>query len=303
MPHASAAPWVGVPVTSCGWCQSAIDESAIPLVTCMECGCRWTSPAPTDEALAAAYGSWYRPDAGRFLGIGDRLLRRARATLARRIDGVAPPGPVLDVGAGDGTLLDALKAIGRPATGLEVRSTREDVLETSIEDLEGSYSTVVFWHSLEHLRSPRSALVSAHRLLKTDGVVIVAVPNNSSLQAKFFGTKWFALDLPRHLAHFTAEALKAGLEEEGLRVERVSNSRGGQILFGWLYGLVGLLPGRLDLYASIRRPSARAKELNTVRSLASVLAGVVFLAPAAVLATVEILLKRAGTVYVEARRA
>jgi SAM-dependent methyltransferase len=272
-------------------------------VTCTECGCRWTSPEPSDEALAAAYGSWYRPDTGRFAGIGDRVLRRARATLAGRIDRVAPPGPVLDVGAGDGTLLDALKATGRPATGLEMRSDREDVLETSIEDLEGPFSAIVFWHSLEHLRSPRSAIVAAHRLLKTDGVAIIAVPNNASLQAKFFGAKWFALDLPRHLGHFTSEALIAGLEETGLQVERVSNSRGGQIVFGWLHGLVGLLPGKLDLYASIRRSNARAEATNAIRALASLLGGVVFLGPAVVLAAVEVLLRRGGTVYVEARRA
>jgi SAM-dependent methyltransferase len=302
MPHASAAPWAGVPVTSCGWCRSVIDDPAIPLVTCMECGCRWTSPVPTDEALAAAYGSWYRPDAGRFSGIGDRVLRRTRATLARRIDRIAPPGPVLDVGAGDGTLLDALKAFGRPTTGLEVRSTREDVLETSIEDLEGSFSAVVFWHSLEHLRNPQSALEAARRLLRTNGTIIIAVPNNGSLQAKFFGTNWFALDLPRHLAHFTSEALKAGLEEKGFRVERVSNARGGQIVFGWLHGLVGQLPGRLDLYASIRRPSARPETTTVSRTIASLLAGVLFLAPAVLLAAVEVLLKRGGTVYVEARR-
>ena len=303
MPHASAAPWVGVPVTSCGWCKTAIDRSAIPLVTCMECGCRWTSPAPTDEALDAAYGSWYRPETGRFSGIGDRVLRRVRSTLAKHIDRVAPPGPVLDVGAGDGTLLDALKTNGRPATGLEMRSTRSDVLETSIEDLEGSFSAVVFWHSLEHLRNPRSALQATRRLLKTDGVVIIAVPNSSSLQARCFGGKWLALDLPRHLAHFTSEALVTGLREEGLRVERVSNARGGQILFGWLHGLVGLLPGKLDLYASIRRPNARSEETTAARRIGSLLAGVLFLAPAVVLATIEVLLQRGGTVYVEARRA
>jgi SAM-dependent methyltransferase len=303
MPHASAAPWVGVPVKSCDWCHNTIGRSEIPLVTCTECGCRWTSPAPTDEALVAAYGAWYRPESGRFLAIGDRILRRSRSMLARRIGRISPPGPVLDVGAGDGTLLDALKAAGRPATGLEMRSTREDVLETNIEDVDGSFSAVIFWHSLEHLRSPRSAIASAYRLLRTDGVVIIAVPNSGSFQARLFGAKWFALDLPRHLVHLTSEALIAGLEQEGLHVERVSSSRGGQILFGWLHGLVGLLPGKLDLYTSIRRQSARPRTTTTARTFMSLLAGAFLLAPAVFLAAAEILLRRGGTVYVEARRA
>ena len=40
----------------------------------------------------------------------------------------------------------------------------------------------------------------------------------------------------------------------GLNVERVSSVRGGQIVIGWLDGLVGALPGGLNLYQALRRP-------------------------------------------------
>ena len=56
-----------------------------------------------------------------------RAASVARATVscdgrvdpARRIDKAAPPGRILDVGAGDGTLVAALRATGRDAIGLE----------------------------------------------------------------------------------------------------------------------------------------------------------------------------------------
>lgn len=76
-----------------------------------------------------------------------------------------------------------------------------------------------------------------------------------------------------------------------------------QVLFGWLHGLVGRLTGGLDLYDAIRRPEARQRPMGPRRRLAA-LAGAVLLAPgAAVMAGVEVLLRRGGTVYVEARRA
>ena len=69
------------------------------------------------------------PEAGglRFGLVGDALLRRSRAAMAGRIDEVAPPGPVLDVGAGEGTLIDALRA-----KGYELTSTLGNMFENTI---------------------------------------------------------------------------------------------------------------------------------------------------------------------------
>ena len=87
------------------------------------------------------------------------------------------------------------------------------------------------------------------------------MPNPDSLQARAFGDRWLHLDLPLHLVHVPAPALLARLRALGLRVERVSYLRGGQVVFGWLHGIVGLLPGHPDLYDAIRRPEARRRPL------------------------------------------
>ncbi len=178
---------------------------------CRGCGVATTDPWPTDAELEQAYADWYRPSEGRFSGPGDALLRRSRATLARRLADVAPPGRVLDVGAGDGVLLDALRASGREALGIERRSDRPDVVDAELAELEEGWAAVVFWHSLEHLPDPAGALREAARLLRPGGLLVVAVPNAASLQARVFGDRWLALDLPRHLTHIPARgALRAG---------------------------------------------------------------------------------------------
>lgn len=266
---------------------------------CPACGVATTDPWPEPSTLADAY-SRYRPADGRFSGFGDALLRRTRAQLARRVDGLAPPGPVLDVGAGDGTLIDALAARGREATGLERDARHPAVRAGEVSDIDGRWAAVVFWHSLEHLPEPGAALDAAAALLAPGGVLFVAVPNTDSFQARLFGARWLHLDLPRHLAHVPATALIARLRECGLEVRRVSYWRGGQNLFGWLHGLVGRLPGVPDLYDAIRAPEARSSPITPRARAAALVAAGVMLVPAAVASACEITARRGGSVYVEA---
>ena len=290
----------------CRWCGAPLDpmsERRPGRVRCATCGSWSTSPVPTDAELDAAYGRWYRPSEGRFSGPGDALFSRLRGTLARRLDRIAPAGPILDVGAGDASLLGALRDRGREATGIDLFSAHPAVLHEEIEDKIGPYAGVVFWHSLEHLRQPDAALRHAASIVQPGGIVVVAMPNVSSLQAGLFGDRWFALDLPRHLVHVPARALTDRLSGIGLEVERVSYLRGGQAVFGWLQGLVGSLPGHPDLYDAIRRPEARRAEVSAPARLASLTAAGVLLPVAGLGAAAEAAARRGGSVYVEARLA
>ncbi len=290
---------------ACVWCGRPFDRTSkrrTGRLVCAACGAATTAPWPTEAELERAYGRAYRPAEGRFGGPGDALLRWSRGWLARRLDLIAPSGPVLDVGCGDGALLAALRRRGRVAVGLERGSTSLDGVRTgSVADQPPGWAAIVLWHSLEHLPDPATTLQAAAERLRPDGVLVVAIPNADSVQARAFGDRWFALDLPRHLIHLPAGALLERLRSIGLRIERVSFGRGGQIVFGWLHGLVGLLPGRPSLYDAVRRPAARAQPLTMPRPL--VLAAAVVLLPVAALAGVgEVALRRGGTCYVEARR-
>ena len=95
-----------------------------------------------DRSVARPATSWRaptgtgtgRPAGRRFSVVGDALLRRTRGHLAGRLDAIAPPGAVLDVGAGDGTLIDALARQGREAVGLEREAGRPDVRDEPLGD-------------------------------------------------------------------------------------------------------------------------------------------------------------------------
>jgi SAM-dependent methyltransferase len=299
MPQVIQAP------SRCVWCAAVAYPTAGRLSICDACGAASTYPAPDEAELQDAYASWYRPVSGRFSSGGDELLRRSRALLAGRIDRRAPAGPVLDVGCGEGALLDALRARGRDALGTERRSSRPDVRAmdlTELEERSGVWAAIIFWHSLEHLREPAAALEHACSLLADGGIVVIAIPNRESWQSRLFGEDWLALDIPRHLVHLPASALSDRLRALGLCVERLSYWRGGQVMFGWLHGIVRMLPGHPDLYDAIRRPEAQQRRL-TPRRRAAVLGAGAALAPAALaLAAAEVCARAGGTVYVEARK-
>lgn len=302
-PAALAAP--SAP-TRCAWCEKPLDPPAtarLGRIRCRACGAATTTPWPSDGELSAAYGEWYRPSEGqRFNFLGDAILGRTRGLLASRIDEIAPPGRVLDVGAGDGTLLAVLRARGREAFGLERGISRRDLLDREIEEIEGEWAAVIFWHSLEHLPRPGAAVSEAARLLIPGGLLAIAVPDESSLQARAFGERWLHLDLPRHLCHFNRGTLRSGIEQRGFELTRSSPTRGGQIVIGWLDGLVGKLPGGLSLYQALRRPAAQSSPIRGSRRAIAILMGVILFPVAVICSAVEVLAGRAGTVYVEARR-
>ena len=91
-------------------------------------------------------------------------------------------------------------------------------------ELAGGFDAVVFEHSLEHVVEPREDLARAQALLRPGGLVVVAVPNFGSRQARRFRAAWFHLDLPRHRTHFTARGLELLLRESGFDAVELGTS-------------------------------------------------------------------------------
>jgi len=108
--------------------------------------------------------------------------------------GMIPGGTVLDLGCGDGLLLERLRERGIVGTGLDVsdeavRICREKGFTADVQALsdplpyaDASFDTVVLLDVLEHVYDPTSLLREASRVARER--VIVSVPNFSSLPAR-----------------------------------------------------------------------------------------------------------------------
>jgi SAM-dependent methyltransferase len=210
------------------------------IVRCLHCGLAFTDPRPTaatmdafypdayhgveTESAGAALEAWYRRRQHRE---AVRWLRRRRP---RR-------GLLLDVGCGSGDLLCALREDGWDVRGIEpgeagvaaacrrglaVEPGRFDVTTADGEAGGGvqTYDAIVLSGVLEHLHDPLAALRRARGLLAPGGLVaILHVPLFDSPEARAFGARWLALDLPRHLTHFERATVPRLAAAAGLAIQ------------------------------------------------------------------------------------
>jgi hypothetical protein len=94
-------------------------------------------------------------------------------------------------------------------------------------------AAATFWHSLEHLEDPLAVLCDAANLMKPGGIVVVAVPNFSSVQARAGGRHWLHLDVPRHLSHFSPTSLARTLRAAGFEPYMKWNQEIEYDVAGW----------------------------------------------------------------------
>ena len=71
------------------------------------------------------------------------------------------------------------------------------------------YDAICLWHVLEHLENPVEMKQWFQEYLSERGVLIIAVPNFKSWDAKHYGAHWAAYDVPRHLWHFSQDSIEA----------------------------------------------------------------------------------------------
>jgi SAM-dependent methyltransferase len=230
------------------------------VVRCATCGMGGTVPRLQGDALARYYPADYythvapapaAPPAG-LRGLPDRVRRRLFERFGPFRDLYAgPPGRLLDVGCGHGELAAGFMARGWRAAGVEPSRAAADaaaargieVHHGTLSDARwpaGSFDAVIFNHALEHVPDPGGDLRAAGRLVRPGGLVVVSVPNFGGWQRRVFGSRWYQLDLPRHLTHFDRRSLPALGERAGLEVVRVWSSASLLSLGGSLqYALTG----------------------------------------------------------------
>jgi SAM-dependent methyltransferase len=80
---------------------------------------------------------------------------------------------------------------------------------------EEYFEAVVARSYLEHEANPLGVLKETHRVLKPGGIVVVKVPNYSSLNRRVMGRRWCGFRYPDHLNYFTPRSLRRLAENCG----------------------------------------------------------------------------------------
>ncbi len=211
-----------------------ISGDPFKIVRCGNCQVVFTRPVPAVEAWSRYYPLAYYGAAGtkRFPGPVEWLQRQLYAARIRRLEKFngGRPGRVLDVGCGRGFLLQEFQRRGWEVLGTEAddkaATHARDVLKLPVKvgpldamEPPGAASmrscSGMCW-SISPTRRRRSSRFNA--CCAQVGVLLVGVPNFGSWEARLCRDKWFHLDVPRHLAHFTPDSLGSSLSKAGLRL-------------------------------------------------------------------------------------
>ena len=83
---------------------------------------------------------------------------------------------------------------------------------------EATFNAITLWHVLEHVHDLHGYVEQLRKLLHPGGHIYLAVPNYTCLDEKMYGPYWAAYDVPRHLYHFSPDAMKAVLSAHGLQL-------------------------------------------------------------------------------------
>ena len=220
---------------------------------CTDCDLIYQHPIPSKEEIAAFYPASYavysEPERTLF---SRRELQTLKETLGYQhlevsgkrgfLDNLGPAKPVLDVipyveagsaldiGCGSGEYLLRLQSIGWQCQGVEfndkaVSICRSNGLKVFHGDLNSasfdseSFDFVTAHHLIEHAPDPHELVSEISRITKPGGSVLIRTPNSESLGRSWFGTNWFANDVPRHIFLYSEKNLRLLANEYGLRLD------------------------------------------------------------------------------------
>ena len=210
-----------------------VTQKTFQIVECLACAFLFTNPRPQQEGIGEYYQSEdYISHSNSNKGLFNKLYKTVRnVTIARKlriINKHVSRGTLLDIGCGTGEFLLYCKQQGWKTIGIEPgESARKfaqeyhklDVRnEESIKDIPASsYDVVTLWHVLEHVHELNERVSELNRVVKDNGIVIIAVPNHTSYDASHYKEFWAAYDLPRHLYHFSPKTITSLFQKHGLK--------------------------------------------------------------------------------------
>jgi SAM-dependent methyltransferase len=257
-------------------------HSTFYIVQCRQCNLARTFPFPGDDILnihnkAQYYGRRESKFVPIFQNIRGRLSKsRARKYLSMIPTSIQRP-KVLDIGCSEGRLLSSFLEYGCDCYGIEHTSYPErrflnrDRIQYFYGDLENldleerSFDIIILWHVLEHMDNPKAVIGRAHGLLAPDGILVLAVPNFSSVEARYFKGLWFHLDIPWHKFHFSEKSLNYLIKNRHLQIIQKSTFCLEQGVYGINQSILNYMGWpRNEMYEAMKGNILKGRELNLV---------------------------------------
>lgn len=217
----------------------SLTQEDFTIVECASCGLLFTNPRPSNDDIGAYYKSAnYISHTNQKRGVFGFIYQflRNRALTAKRgwINKYIKSGRLLDYGSGTGEFLNHMQHHGWEVRGFEIAEgprnrAREmynlDVLEPQelAKEPKKTYDVITMWHVLEHLDNLVGAAKEIVTTLKPGGLLVLALPNPESWDAKYYKEYWAAWDVPIHFYHFKKKDINLLASKLGLQIVEIIN--------------------------------------------------------------------------------
>lgn len=236
--------------THCPLCNSAelmpflnchdhlLTNETFKLVKCPSCGFVFTQDPPHSEEIGKYYQSQdYVSHSDTRKGIMNKVYHAARNFMLGQkfsmVRKTTKGNNLLDIGTGTGYFPGYMKKKGFNVFGVEIDPKAREAASNKFGfnvyspaeflagGVPGKFDIITLWHVLEHLDDFDLYLKKMLEQLEKDGTLVIALPNCSAFDARFYKEFWAGYDVPRHLWHFTPSTLKLVAEKHGLTVKKM----------------------------------------------------------------------------------
>jgi SAM-dependent methyltransferase len=189
--HDIQVPEVVRPVVTCRICDSETCSDYLyargyRIVQCSDCGLRFVNPQPSVHELNSFYSDFDHESTWR--GAGEEGFDRAIRDVLLNF---RSSGSALDIGSSRGNFLMAMTRAGFSVYGVEP-SPRNSEFARSVNRIptftgtieqflaappRQTFDVVTMLNVLEHLRDPKTVLLSLRRLMPENGIIAIVVPD------------------------------------------------------------------------------------------------------------------------------
>lgn len=200
----------------------AVSKETFIICKCQNCSLLFTNPRPKEEKIGPYYDfpeyySHEKNNKNLTQLIYNKVRNYAVLQKVKLISELKEPCKLLDYGCGTGEFLQAAQLKGWTIKGIEptekARNQANQILDgkvfANIELLEDKkkFDIITLFHVLEHIHTLRKTTKKIIKHLKSDGYILIAVPNPTSFDALKYRENWAGWDVPRHLYHFNETAI------------------------------------------------------------------------------------------------
>jgi SAM-dependent methyltransferase len=231
---------------------------------CSNCRHVWLVPTPNAAELKKHYNSAYKVPREAYF----HTVNLEFPALRRSLEELTTGRKMLEIGCSYGGMLARFAAVGWKVDGVELDRRAVETARKSLgltvqagtvrevaDNLSPPYDVITAYHVIEHVPDPATFLSQIHPMLASNGILLLRLPNASSLAARLTAGWWEWFIGPEHINVFSAKSISMLLVEKGFNVISQKSRRGdgNRLLFEAVKTV-----GRIG-YGSFRGPASGSR--------------------------------------------